>query len=93
MAAPITIAVEFNQPKADIWVLGVQLDTKLKWGPHVKKVQAKMTTQTQALTKLTASTWGATFMRARQVYSAMVRPAITYGSTVWYSFAGTKGVK
>lgn len=93
MAAPITIAGEVNQPKADIRVLGVQLDTKLKLGPHVKKIQAKMTTQTQALTKLTAPTWGATFMRARHVYSAVVRPAINYGSTVWHSPAGTKDAK
>ena len=37
-----------------------------------------------ALTKISTSTWGATFAKARQVYSAVVRPAMTYGSTVWH---------
>ena len=34
--------------------------------------------------KISTSTWGATFAKARQVYSAVVRPAMTYGSTVWH---------
>lgn len=46
--------------------------------------------QTCALTKIAASTWGASFLRARQVYSAMIRPAITYGSTVWHAPSNTK---
>lgn len=38
MAATITIAKETMAPKADIRVLGVQIDTKLRWGPHIKKM-------------------------------------------------------
>lgn len=64
-----------------------------KHGPHVKKIQERMMKQTCALTKVTASTWGATFARARQVYSAVVRPAMTYVSAMWYSPTGTKGAK
>lgn len=47
-----------------------------------------MTTQTLALSRITTSTWGACFAKARQVYSAVVRPAITFESTVWYSPCG-----
>ena len=43
-----------------------------------------------ALTKVTASTWEATFSKARQVYTAVVHPAMTYGATVWYSPKDTK---
>jgi len=71
--------------KADIRVLGVQIDTKLVWGAHIKKIEAKMITQMQALNRLGASTWGATFARARQIYSMVVRPAITYGAEVWHT--------
>lgn len=53
----------------------LQIGTKLKWRPHVKKIQGKMATQTRPLTKITTSTWGATFARARHVYCAVVRPA------------------
>jgi hypothetical protein len=35
----------------------------------------KAATQIGALHRATASTWGASFLRARQVYSAVVRPA------------------
>ena len=55
MAATITIGGEIKVPKTDIRVLGIQIDTKLKWGSHVKKIQEKTVTQTRALTKLTAS--------------------------------------
>lgn len=91
MAATITIGGETKVPKTDIRVLGIQIDTKLKWGPHVKKIQEKMVTQTRALTKLTASTWGATFAKARQVYCAVIRPAITYGLAVWHCPSAIKG--
>ena len=84
MSASINIANVNIQPKTDIRVLGLQIDDKLRWGPHVKKIQAKMTKQTLALTRLTASTWGATFAKARLLYSAVVRPAITYASSVWH---------
>ena len=84
MTASINIASTEIEPKTDIRVLGLQIDTKLKWGPHVRKTQEKMVKQSMALAKISTSTWGATFAKARQVYSAVVRPAMTYGSTVWH---------
>ena len=38
-----------------------------------------------ALTKISISTWGASFTKSRRVYSAVVRPAMTYGSTIWHT--------
>lgn len=38
----------------------------------------------QWLTKIATSTWGATLNKARQVYTAVVRPAMTYGAPVWH---------
>ena len=64
--------------------MGLQIDTKLKWGPHVRKTQEKMVKESMALTKISTSTWDATFAKARQIYSAVVRPAMIYGSTVWH---------
>lgn len=49
-----------------------------------KKIEGKMTSQTLALSKITGSTWGASLRRARHVYTAVVRPAIIYGATVWH---------
>lgn len=52
MAATINIATIEIEPKADIRVLGLQIDIKLKWGPHIRKTQEKMTRQSMALTKI-----------------------------------------
>lgn len=37
----------------------------------------------QSLQRLCKSTWGATFQKARHIYTAVVRPAMTYGCQVW----------
>ena len=71
-------------PSPDIRVLGIWVDTKLRWSAHLREVQHKACTQIGALTRITASTWGASFLRARQVYSAVVRPAIAYGAGIWH---------
>ena len=80
-------------PKTQIRVLGIELDTKLWWGPHVQKVQAKITRQAMALHRITTSTWGATFKRAKLVYTSVVRSAMTYGAPIWFSLAGTESTK
>ena len=53
-------------------------------GLHVRKTQNTMVKHSIALTKISTATWGATFAKTRQVYSAVVRPVMTYGSTVWH---------
>lgn len=78
-----TSGVEVS-PKQDIRILGVQIDTKLRWGAHLRKIEAKNATQMLAMTRLGASTWGATFAKARQIYCMVVRPAMTYGASVWH---------
>lgn len=71
-------------PKAELKILGLWIDGKLRWGPHIKETQAL------ALTRVAASTWGATLNKARQVYTAVVRPAMTYGASVWHSPKDTR---
>ena len=85
MSTVVRIENSIIEPKTDIRILGLRIDTKLKWGPHVRKIQEKLTKQSKALTKISTSTWGATFPKARQVYTAVVRPAMTYGSTIWHT--------
>ena len=46
-----------------------------------------------ALHRITTSTWGATFKRAKLVYTSVVRSAITYRAPIWYSLAGTESTK
>lgn len=90
MTAGLRIDSADIQPKTDIRILGVQLDTKLRWGPHLREVEGKNATQMLAMSRLGASTWGATFARARTIYTTVVRPALTYGASVWHN-RGTTG--
>lgn len=71
--------------KADIRVVGFQIDTSLRSHANVRERQIKMTKQSLALSKIAAFTWGAILFKARHVYSAVVRPAMLYGSTVWHA--------
>jgi hypothetical protein len=73
-----------------IRVLGIQIDTKLKWNAHIAKIHDRYASQSLALGRITASTWGASFEKARLVYSATVTPAITYGAGIWHSPQGTE---
>ena len=84
MAATIDISGNEIAPKPDIRILGVQIDTKLRWGAHLRAVEAKAARQLLALNMVGASTWGVTFAKARQVYSAVVRSAITFAAPVWH---------
>jgi hypothetical protein len=72
-------------PSPDVRVLGVWLNTKLRWTAHARELRAKAAKQYRALTRTTASTWGASFVRARKVYSLVLRPLLAYGAAVWHT--------
>ena len=78
-------------PVPSLRLLGVWVDTKLQWGPHIKKAAEKGAQQMQSLQRLCKSTWGASFQKARHLYTAVVRPAITFGCTTWADPEGTQG--
>ena len=64
--------------------LGVQLDTKLRWGHHREKMEGAATKRLSALSALASSTWGTGMVNLRQVYRAMVVPQMLYGCSAWY---------
>ena len=66
-----------------IRVLGVQVDSKLRWKGHMQQVVQKGNMAFEALSRLTASTWGPSMKRSRLLYTAVVRPAMLYGSQLW----------
>lgn len=66
-------------------ILRIYLDSKLKWGPHVSLTAAKAVWHMASITRLTKSTWGATFVKARQIYAAIVRLVLAYGCPIWFS--------
>jgi len=79
MQATITIPGFQNGPSPAVRVLGVYLDSRLNWGPHIRQAKTKALAQMSAVTRLTQSTWGASLARAPQIYAAVVWPAMSYG--------------
>ena len=76
--------------KTDIRILELQIDTKLKWKPYVKKTQDKMTNQTLTLTKLIALTWKVTFNKVRHIYKAIIKSDIICESMTWHELKNIK---
>ncbi len=58
---PLKLPAFTLHPSSNSHVLGLILDSKLSWHPHITHSKSKLCTQTFALTRLTSSTWGAPF--------------------------------
>jgi hypothetical protein len=88
----ITIKIDSNtiQSRIDIRILDVQIDTRLKWDSHVRKIQEKMTKQIMILTKLSIFIWRATFRKIRVLYIFVVRSILTYDVFVWHMLKNKK---
>ena len=84
LQASIKIGGTIKEPSESVRVLGVWLDPKLKWSAHAKIACQKGSRAIAALRRVTTSTWGASFARARLLYNATVRPVITYRATAWF---------
>jgi hypothetical protein len=88
----ITIKIDSNtiQSKIDIRVLDVQIDTRLKWDSHVRKIQEKMTKQIMIFTKLSIFIWKIIFRKTRMLYIFVVRSIFIYDVFVWHMLKNKK---
>lgn len=64
--------------------LGVTLDKKLNWNSHLEKVITKGTNTLWVCSKALGKTWGLRPNMVLWIYSAIVRPKITYASLIWW---------
>jgi hypothetical protein len=80
-----------GQPVQGLRVLGVWVDSKLQWSAHAAQAARKGQAQYIALSRIVNSTWGPCFQRSRLLYTAVVRPTMTYGSSVWAIGESGKG--
>lgn len=91
MDAGVALAGHQVSPKTDIRVQGIQLDSKLRWAPHMRHVEAKLVIRQKALQTITGSTWGPSMAAGKHIYSAVARPVLSHGAAVWYTPEGVKG--
>ena len=69
--------------------LGIEMDSRLRWDYHRKRVESKATKRLSALAALASSTWGTGLINLRQVYRMMIVPQMMYGCSAWHT-PGTK---
>ncbi len=63
--------------------LGITLDSKLSFKQHIDNISKKATAILMQCRKAVGPTWGLTPQTCRWIYTAVVRPTLTYGSTIW----------
>jgi hypothetical protein len=85
LAATIRLGETIQHPKQEVRILGVWIDPKLKWAAHIRQVLGKAPSYQRAIDTTAASTWGACFRAARQVYCSVFRAGITYGAPIWHT--------
>ena len=70
--------------------LGVTLDSKLSFNEHVINVTAKATRILMQAKKAVGPTWGMTPKTCKWIYTAVVRPTLTYACVVWVNALKTQ---
>jgi len=85
IGASLTIQGEELAPKEPIRVLGLQIDSRLQWGPHVAKFKVKMVTQILALGRIASSTYGPTFKKSCLIHRTLISPALTFATEITHS--------
>jgi ribonuclease HI len=70
-------------PRGKCKYLGLTIDTRLNWKPHMDQIQGKANKSIQALSSLAGSTWGIKLKDMRQIYQAVVLPQIFYACSAW----------
>jgi hypothetical protein len=76
--------------KTNIQVLNFQIDIKLKWDSHVRKIQKKMIKQSMILIKIFASIWDINFRKRRLMYVFVVRSILIYVFVMWHMLKNKK---
>ena len=59
-------------------LLGVTLDSKLTWKPHITRITRKATTALMQCRQIVGKTWGIKPSMMKWIYTAMIRPIMSY---------------
>lgn len=77
----------FGKPLAlsrEVKYLGVVLDEKLTWRPQIDRIVTKTVASLWQLRKTIGKVWGLKPEVMHWLYTAIIRPRISYGSVVWW---------
>ncbi|KAL5371116.1 hypothetical protein PMIN02_013118 [Paraphaeosphaeria minitans] len=92
--------IDINHPIETIWgeikprpnckYLGLMMDAKLTWKPHIEEIRRKATKTVNALSNLGSSTWGASLIDLRKIYEGTALPQMLYACSIWTNENGKK---
>ena len=90
LTAAVRIQGFNGAPCEGLRVLGVWVDNRLTYRPHIRRTVEKANLLFSNLSRIGQSTWGLSFRQSRLIYTTVVRPTLTYGAPVW-SQSGPQG--
>ena len=64
-------------------LLGVSLDSKLTWKPHITRITRKATTALMQCRQIVGKTWGIKPSMMKWIYTAMIRQIVSYACAPW----------
>lgn len=73
------------EPKAELRWLGLWLDPKLSFGPHIQKMQQRGKTTVSQLSRINRCYWGTNPKETKNLITAVLKPRILFGSVVWFN--------
>ncbi|KAF8829901.1 hypothetical protein HHX47_DHR2000152 [Lentinula edodes] len=71
--------------KTKVRMLGITIDSKLKWNKQAAQAAAKALSIASAFWKLSRPSTGVSLKMMRKLYLTVVIPKMTYGLDVWYT--------
>lgn len=81
---PPTLFNEQLQVSREVKYLGLILDCKLTWNPHLEYVINRCKIVLMMSRRTFGTTWGLKPRMVHWLYTAVIRPMITYGCLVWW---------
>ena len=70
--------------------LGVTLDNKLNYNEHISNITKKATSSLMQCKKAVGPTWGLNPKTCKWIYTAVIRPILSYCACVWIRATNTK---
>ena len=84
---------EFSVPVSHtVRYLGVFLDDKLSWKPHIATLATRTRSTILTLGVLGNSIRGISYANWRRVFHSIIIPTLTYGAALWYTGTAQKGL-
>ena len=88
LSSPLVVDGEEIEMKESTKILGITIDSKLTWNEHISIITKKAKNTLMLCKKVIGATWGITPKTMKWIYTAIVRPRISYAAAIWIN--GTK---